>query len=425
MEKNYNIYRKNLLLPEYGRHIHQMVDHLMEIEDRDERNRKARVVIGVMGNLNPLLRDTPEFTHKLWDHLFIMSDFKLDVDSPYPIPTSMSLTPVPHPMAYPQKDAIMKHYGKYVKRMIRSLEDVEDQRAVQETLGDIARYMRTKSYEYNEEHPNNETIIKDIKRMGDDRVAVDEDALSMIREQIFEREIEVTDEMRQQAQDEYDQYAEQYEAQDTGMTAEEYVIYLGYESVDDYIEKVYLPNYKQQALNAKYMDDDNANFLEEYEPVKAQILQTTDQDSASQALEALNDGDDFAEVTEEYGETTTYDGSEQIVTTQSGLPTAVLTKLNDAEDGTLVNEVIPDTTNGNYYVVRLVSKDYETIKNDVAEALQDNTSLTNDAMVYYLKKYNFTVYDVDIFNALRESNPEYLVQRPDLAEEADDTTATN
>ena len=125
------------------------------------------------------------------------------------------------------------------------------------------------------------------------------------------------------------------------------------------------------------------------------------------------------------GETTTYDGSEQIVTTQSGLPTAVLTKLNDAEDGTLVNEVIPDTTNGNYYVVRLVSKDYETIKDDVAEALQDNTSLTNDAMVYYLKKYNFTVYDVDIFNALRESNPEYLVQRPDLAEEADDTTATN
>ena len=88
----------------------------------------------------------------------------------------------------------------------------------------------------------------------------------------------------------------------------------------------------------------------------------------------------------------------------------MLTKLNDAEDGTLVNEVIPDTTNGNYYVVRLVSKDYETIKDDVAEALQDNTSLTNDAMVYYLKKYNFTVY---------------LVQRPDLAEEADDTTATN
>ena len=252
-------------------------------------------------------------------------------------------------------------------------------------------------------------------------------ALTMIREQIFAREIEVTDEMRQQAQDEYDQYAEQYEAQDTGMTAEEYVIYLGYESVDDYINKVYLPNYEQQALNAKYMEDDNANFLEEYEPVKAQIIQTSDQDTASQALEALNNGDDFADVAEEYNDSTTYDGSEQIVTTQSGLPTAVMTKLNDAEDGTLVNEVIADTTNGYYYVVRLVSKDYETIKDDIVEALQDNTTLTNDAMVYYLKKYNFTVYDVDIFNALRDSNPEYLVQRPELAKEAesDSTTATN
>lgn len=252
-------------------------------------------------------------------------------------------------------------------------------------------------------------------------------ALTMIREQIFAREIEVTDEMRQQAQDEYDQYAEQYETQDTGMTAEEYVIYLGYESVDDYINKVYLPNYEQQALNAKYMDDDNANFLEEYEPVKAQIIQTSDQDTASQALEALNNGDDFADVAEEYNDSTTYDGSEQIVTTQSGLPTAVMTKLNDAEDGTLVNEVIADTTNGYYYVVRLVSKDYETIKDDIVEALQDNTTLTNDAMVYYLKKYNFTVYDVDIFNALRDSNPEYLVQRPELAEEAESnsTTATN
>ena len=181
MEKNYNIYRKNLQLPEYGRHIHQMVDNLMAIKDRDERNRKARIVINVMGNLNPLLRDTPEFTHKLWDHMFIMSDFKLDVDSPYPIPTSLSLTPVPKKMEYPKKKVMMKHYGKYVNSIINSLEHVDNQEAVQETLGDIARYMRTKSYEYNQEHPNNEAIIKDIKRMSDNRISVDEDGLSMIK----------------------------------------------------------------------------------------------------------------------------------------------------------------------------------------------------------------------------------------------------
>ena len=86
MRHNYNYTRRKLYLPEYGRHIHEMVDSLLLIEDRAERTRQAKAVIAVMGNLNPLLRDTADFTHKLWDHLFIMSDFQLDVDSPYPQP---------------------------------------------------------------------------------------------------------------------------------------------------------------------------------------------------------------------------------------------------------------------------------------------------------------------------------------------------
>lgn len=181
MEKNYNIDRKNLELPEYGRHIHQMVDNLMKIEDLDERNRKARYVIGVMGNLNPLLRDTPEFTHKLWDHMFIMSDFKLEVDSPYPIPTSLTLTPIPRHLPYPDKRVDMKHYGKYVRKIVNSLREVRERETVQDVVSDVARYMRTKSYEYNQEHPNNEAIIRDIKRMSDYRIDVDEEALSMIK----------------------------------------------------------------------------------------------------------------------------------------------------------------------------------------------------------------------------------------------------
>ena len=87
MKKNYNYTRRKLYLPEYGRHIQEMVDSLQEIADKTERTRQAKAVIAVMGNLNPLLRDTADFTHKLWDHLFIMSDFQLDVDSPYPLPT--------------------------------------------------------------------------------------------------------------------------------------------------------------------------------------------------------------------------------------------------------------------------------------------------------------------------------------------------
>lgn len=168
-------------MPEYGRHIHEMVDSLMQIEDRRERNRQARAVIAVMGNLNPLLRDTADFTHKLWDHLFIMSDFQLDVDSPYPQPSRQELTTVPRRMPYSSGHIEYKHYGKYVERMIRRLADEKNPQVVSRTVDNLARYMRTKSYEYNQEHPNNEVIIKDIKKMSGNAIQIDEVALNNIR----------------------------------------------------------------------------------------------------------------------------------------------------------------------------------------------------------------------------------------------------
>lgn len=181
MKKNYNYRRRKLFLPEYGRHIHEMIDSLLAIEDRRERNRQARAVIAVMGNLNPLLRDTADFTHKLWDHLFIMSDFQLDVDSPYPRPSREELTVAPHRLPYSQGRITYKHYGKYVEQMIRSLTAEKDPRAVARTVDNLARYMRTKSYEYNQEHPNNEVIVKDIKRMSGGAIEIDEVALNNIR----------------------------------------------------------------------------------------------------------------------------------------------------------------------------------------------------------------------------------------------------
>ncbi len=180
MNKNYNYERKKLFLPEYGRHIHEMVDYLMTIEDREERNRQARLVIAVMGNLNTTLRDTADLAHKLWDHLFIMADFQLDVDSPYPIPSRSSLSARPEKMPYPAKRIMFKHYGKNIERILRSLEWA-DRRATDEVISNVARFMRAKSYEYNEEHPNNEAIIKDIKRMSENRITVDEIALNNLK----------------------------------------------------------------------------------------------------------------------------------------------------------------------------------------------------------------------------------------------------
>ncbi len=181
MRHNYNYTRRKLYLPEYGRHIHEMVDSLLLIEDRAERTRQAKAVIAVMGNLNPLLRDTADFTHKLWDHLFIMSDFQLDVDSPYPLPTREDLQPVPRRLNYPQSHIPYKHYGKYVGKILKSLIDVQNRQGVATTVDNIARYMRAKSYEYNLDHPNNEVIIKDIKRLSDYSIDIDEEALNNIR----------------------------------------------------------------------------------------------------------------------------------------------------------------------------------------------------------------------------------------------------
>lgn len=181
MKKNYNYTRRKLYLPEYGRHIQEMIDSLLDIEDRRERNRQARAVIAVMGNLNPLLRDTADFTHKLWDHMFIMSDFQLDVDSPYPQPSRQELTITPRRMPYSQGRITFKHYGKYVEQIIRSLSGETDRGVVTHTVDNLARYMRTKSYEYNQEHPNNEVIVKDIKRMSGGAIEIDEVALNNLR----------------------------------------------------------------------------------------------------------------------------------------------------------------------------------------------------------------------------------------------------
>ena len=176
MKKNYNYTRRKLYLPEYGRHIQEMVDSLLEIEDRTERTRQAKAVIAVMGNLNPLLRDTADFTHKLWDHMFIMSDFRLDVDSPYPQPSRQDLMIKPERLPYPQSYIRFKHYGKYVSRMVRTIAEHKDEDSTA-SLCDILRYMRAKSYEYNQEHPNNDIVIKDIRAMAGEDIVLNEESL--------------------------------------------------------------------------------------------------------------------------------------------------------------------------------------------------------------------------------------------------------
>src|SRR4051812_4046735 len=123
----YNTQRGHLIIPEYGRNIQKMVEHAVTIKEREERNRYAQAIIAIMGYLNPALRDIVDFKHKLWDHLFIISDFKLDVDSPYPIPSKNMLVAKPTKLGYPAGNIKLKHFGRITEEMVKEIALVEDE----------------------------------------------------------------------------------------------------------------------------------------------------------------------------------------------------------------------------------------------------------------------------------------------------------
>jgi hypothetical protein len=163
MKISYNSSRPDLALPEYGRSIHNMVEHAMTIEDKEERNRCVRAIIATMGNLFPMLRDTDDFKHKLWDHIHIMSGFQLDVDSPYPKPEPSTFQTKPKQLKYTQSDIRFGHYGKIIERMVQDAcleEDPEKQR--QMTIG-LANLMKRTYMVWAQNTAKDEGIANDLK----------------------------------------------------------------------------------------------------------------------------------------------------------------------------------------------------------------------------------------------------------------------
>ncbi len=173
MEYDYNTRRAHLVLPEYGRNIQKMVEHLLTIEDREERNKAARTVIAVMGNLNPHLRDVADFKHKLWDHLAIISDFKLDIDSPYETPTPELLAEKPKKIPYNQKPIRFKHYGHSIVLMIDKAVEMEDGEEKQDLVKMIAYHMKKSYLTWNREAVNDREILEDLVTLSKNRLQLD------------------------------------------------------------------------------------------------------------------------------------------------------------------------------------------------------------------------------------------------------------
>lgn len=175
LKMEYNTSRKALIISEYGRSIQEMVEHAVALEDRDERTKAAKTIVNAMAILHPQLRDIADYKHKLWDHLFIISDFRLDCDSPYPMP-DRDLTHVkPDPLPYPQKNIRMRHYGSIVESMIQEAVKLEEGTEKQQVVEAIANFMKMSYLTWNRDSVDDEVIREQLRDYSGGKLEVRED----------------------------------------------------------------------------------------------------------------------------------------------------------------------------------------------------------------------------------------------------------
>ena len=170
----YNTSLSKLIIPEYGRNVQKMVHSIIDIKNREKRNHQAKSIIEVMGNLNPHLRDVPDFKHKLWDHLFIMSDFHLDVDSPYDRPSKESFEERPEMLKYSDNNIKFRHYGKILPLIIKRTIDLDECEYKDFLVFAIANHMKKSYLTWNKANVEDEVILKHLSQISNDKLSMKE-----------------------------------------------------------------------------------------------------------------------------------------------------------------------------------------------------------------------------------------------------------
>lgn len=170
----YNTERVKLYIPEYGRNVQKMVDYLKTIEDREKRNAQAKAVIKVMEILNPAVHLQDNYEQKLWDHLFIISGFDLDVDAPYPMPAPESLNERPMSVPLQTRPVKASHYGRNIENMINLIAEQEEGDVKTAMIRTVAGYMKQQYLIWNKDSVSDETIFQDMERLSEGRVKVPE-----------------------------------------------------------------------------------------------------------------------------------------------------------------------------------------------------------------------------------------------------------
>ena len=179
MNLEYNAEREHLIIPEYGRHIQKLVNHCLNLEDKEEQNTMAKAIVHVMGNMQPHLRDVPDFQHKLWDQLFIMSDYELDVDTPYPKPEREVLQAKPTGLPYPKSASKYRFYGNNIQIMIDTALTWEEGEMKDALVYTIANHMKKCYLNWNKDTVDDEVIFRHLSELsGGKLVLTDKEVLS-------------------------------------------------------------------------------------------------------------------------------------------------------------------------------------------------------------------------------------------------------
>ncbi|MGD9931381.1 MAG: DUF4290 domain-containing protein [Mangrovibacterium sp.] len=182
---DYNSNRKKMPLPEYGRNLQNMVEHIMTIEDRDERNRGARTIIDIMGNMYPYLRDINDFKHKLWDHLAIMSDFQLDIDYPYDPPKRETFNEPPKRVPYETGKIKLRHYGKILELLVDKAAKYETGEEKEMLIKLLANHMKKSYLMWNKDTVDDEKIYADLEILSHGRIQRSDLGLTETKDILF------------------------------------------------------------------------------------------------------------------------------------------------------------------------------------------------------------------------------------------------
>lgn len=168
----YSKKEKRLRMPEYGRIVQNMVDHAIKIPDRAERNAAIQTIIDVMGNINPTLRDNRDYKHKLWDHLHLIADFQLDIDSPFEVPSMDYFRGKPDRVPYPVSKIRFRHYGKIAEQLIEKAILIEDEEKKFEFTRQIANHMKISYLTWNKDNVTDEIILLALRELSRERLSL-------------------------------------------------------------------------------------------------------------------------------------------------------------------------------------------------------------------------------------------------------------